>query len=163
MHYEGVTIIMKKRLVKSLIERKPVNSRIFKVRLRGRHNNMNIIQCYAPTSDGDEENKNIFYEQLQAELEEIPRHDVIIVMDDMHAKIGDDNLGVEMTMGGHGCGTINNKGERLVDFCADNSMVIAEISSRTSQPTNLHGSHLTGVIIARLITSRSTAHGGAPH
>ena len=85
---------------------------------------MSIIQCYAPTNDGDEEDKNLFYEQLQAELEEIPRHDVIIVMGDMNAKVGDDNLGVERTMGHHGCGTINNNGERLVDFCADNSMVI---------------------------------------
>ena len=45
-------------------------------------------------------------------------------MGDMNAKVGDDNLGVERTMGRHGCGTINNNGERLVDFCADNSMVI---------------------------------------
>ena len=124
MHFEGVAIILKKGLEKSLIEWKPVNSRIIKVRLRGRHNNMSIIQCYAPTNDGDEEDKNLFYEQLQAELEEIPRHDVIIVMGDMNAKVGNDNLGVERTMGRHGCGTINNNGERLVDFCADNSMVI---------------------------------------
>ena len=85
---------------------------------------MSIIQCYAPTNDGDEEDKNLFYEQLQAELEEIRRHDVIIVMGDMNAKVGDNNLGVESTMGRHGCGTINNTGERLVDFCAVNSMVI---------------------------------------
>ena len=111
---------------KPFIEWKPVNSRIIRVRLRGRHNNMRIIQCYAPTYDGDDEDKNLFYEQLQAELEEIPRHDVIIVMGDMNAKVGDDSLGVERTMGRHGCGTINNNGERLVlvDFCADNSMVI---------------------------------------
>ena len=101
MHSKGVIIIMKKRLVKSLIERKPVNSRIIKVRLRGRHNNMNIIQGYAPKNNRDKEDKNIFYEQLQAQLEEIPHHDVIIVMGDMKAKVGDDNLGVEMTMGGH--------------------------------------------------------------
>ena len=45
-------------------------------------------------------------------------------MGDMKAKVGDDNLCVERTMRRHGCGTINNNGERLVDFCADNSMVI---------------------------------------
>ena len=112
---------------------------------------MSIIQCYAPTNDGDEEDKTLFYEQLQAELEEITRHDVIIIMGDMNAKVGDDNLGVERTMGRHGCGTINSNSERLVDFCA-----------HTLQPTNLHGSHLTSAIRTRLITSRSTAHGGAP-
>ena len=45
-------------------------------------------------------------------------------MGDMKAKVGDDNLGVERTMLSHGCGTINNNDERLVDFCADNRMVI---------------------------------------
>ena len=44
----------------------------------------------------------------------------------MNAKVGDDNLGVERTMGRHGCGTINNNGERLGDICADNSMVVGE-------------------------------------
>ena len=85
---------------------------------------MSIIQCYAPTHDRDEEDKNLFYKQLQAELEEIPRHDVIIVMGNMNANVLDVNLGVERTMGRHGCGTINNNAERLVDFCADNSKVI---------------------------------------
>ena len=109
-----------------MIKWKPVNRRIIRVSLRGRLNNMSIIQCYAPTNDGDEEDKNLFYEQLQADLEEIPRHDVIIIMDDMNAKVGNDNLGVERTrtIGRHGCGTMNNNGERLVDFCADNSLVI---------------------------------------
>ena len=60
MHFEGVAIILKKGLEKSLIEWKPVNSRTIKVRLRGRHNNMSIIQFYAPTNDGDEEEKNLF-------------------------------------------------------------------------------------------------------
>ena len=80
--------------------------------------------CYAPTNDGDQPDKNLFYEQLQAELEEILRYDVIIVMGDMNAKVGDDNLGVERTMRRPVCGTINNNGERLVDFCADNRMVV---------------------------------------
>ena len=111
MHFEGVAVILKKGLEKSLIEWNSVNSRIIKVRLRGRHNNMSIIQCYAPTNDGDEENKKLFYKQLQAELEEISRRGIIIVMGDMNAKVGDDNLGVERTKGSHGCGTINNKGE----------------------------------------------------
>ena len=151
MYFEGVAIILKKGLEKSLIEWKTVNSRIIKVRLRGRHNNMSIVQCYAPTNYGDEVEKNLFYEQLQAELEKIPCHDVIIVMGDMNVKVGDDNLGIERTMGRHGCGTINNNGERRVDFCADNSMVIGGTFFPTLQPTNLHGSHLTGVIRTRLI------------
>ncbi|KAK3792904.1 hypothetical protein RRG08_033755 [Elysia crispata] len=124
IHTEGVAIVLKKGLEKSLMEWKPVNSRLIRIRLRGRHNNLSILQCYAPTNDHEEEDKDLFYEQLQAELNEIPRHDVITLMGDLNAKVGDDNNGAERTMGKFGCGSINNNGERLVEFCASNDLVI---------------------------------------
>ncbi|GFR93940.1 RanBP-type and C3HC4-type zinc finger-containing protein 1 [Elysia marginata] len=93
-------------------------------RLRGWHNNTSIIQCYAPTNDNEEDIKDLFYEQLQAELSEIPRHDVITLIGDLNAKVGDEIIGAERTMGIHGCGSINNNGERLVELCASNDLVI---------------------------------------
>ena len=64
-HHQGVVIILKKGLEKCLIEWKPINSRLIKVRLKVRHINTTIIQCYAPTKDSEEDNKET-YEQLQA-------------------------------------------------------------------------------------------------
>ncbi|GFS06499.1 endonuclease-reverse transcriptase [Elysia marginata] len=43
---------------------------------------------------------------------------------DLYAKVGDENIGAERTMGIHGCGSINNNGERLVELCASNDLVI---------------------------------------
>ncbi|GFR85519.1 craniofacial development protein 2-like [Elysia marginata] len=43
---------------------------------------------------------------------------------DLNAKVGDENIGAERTMGIHGCGSIINKGERLVELCASNDLVI---------------------------------------
>ena len=90
-HHEGVAIILKKGLEKCLMESKPVNSRLMKVRLWGKHINITIIQCYAPTNDSDEITKGIFYDQLQAELEETPQHDMKIIMGDLNAKVGSNN------------------------------------------------------------------------
>ena len=51
----------------------------------------NDPESYANNAvDGSKEE---LYEQLQQEVEAPPRHDVVIVMGDLNAKIGEDNEG----------------------------------------------------------------------
>lgn len=123
-HREGVAIILKKGVEKSLIEWKPVNSRLMKIRLRGKQINTTIIQCYAPTNDSDDTRKDEFYEQLQAVLETTPRHDMRIVMGDLNAKMGNNNTEHDRAMGREGCGVMNENGERLAEFCTMHDLVI---------------------------------------
>ncbi|XP_025085353.1 uncharacterized protein LOC112558855 [Pomacea canaliculata] len=123
-HHEGVAIILRKGIDKCLIEWKPINSRLITARVRGRHGNMTLIQCYAPTNDSDDEAKDTFYDQLQAEVSAAPHHDLLIVMGDMNAKVGNDNTHVERAMGRHGCGCMNENGERLVELCTMYNLVI---------------------------------------
>ena len=124
LHYEGVSIILKKGVDKSLLEWKPISSRLIKIRLKGKQVNTTIFQCYAPTNDKNEEEKDQFYQQLQAELESTPNHDLLIVMGDLNAKVGNDNTNHPRAMGTQGCGTMNENGERLADFCDMNDLVI---------------------------------------
>ena len=49
--------------------------------------------------------------------------DLIIIMGDLNAKVGADNLGSDRVMGIHGSGIINEKRERLVEFCTTNNLV----------------------------------------
>nr|KAG5692669.1 hypothetical protein BaRGS_022669 [Batillaria attramentaria] len=70
-----------------------------------------ILQCYAPTNVADEEEKENFYEQLQAVLDKAPRRDLKILMGDLNAKVGTDNTDRELIMGKHGTGTQNENGE----------------------------------------------------
>ena len=124
LHHEGVVIIMKKGMEKYLMEWKPVNSRIIQARLKGRQTNLSIIQCYAPTNDSNDRDKEAFYEQLQATLENVHRRDLLLVMGDLNAKVGSDNMNFERVMGREGCGLQNENGERLVEWCAFNNMII---------------------------------------
>jgi hypothetical protein len=66
----------------------------------------------------------LVYLALQSEIEKVPTHDVTIVMGDLNAKVGNDNTGNERVMGKYGCSNINDNGERLVDLCGTNNLVI---------------------------------------
>ncbi|VDP29600.1 unnamed protein product [Schistosoma curassoni] len=60
---------------------------------------MNIIKCYAPTNDSNDDIKDHFYERLQPIIEKCPRNDLTILMGDLNAKVGMDNNGCEDDMG----------------------------------------------------------------
>ena len=85
--------------------------------------NMDVIQCYAPTNDSDED-KEDFYRRLLAIVHNRPRRNVIIVMGDFNAKIGNDNKGYEEVMRQQGLGEMNHNGERFADLCATGNLVI---------------------------------------
>ena len=125
-HHEGVAVILREGMEKCLMEWKPINSRLTKIRMKGKHINITIIQCYAPTNDTEEESKDAFYDQLQAELERTPCHEMKIVMGDLNAKVVSDNTNHDRSMGKEGCGSVNNNGERLLEFCTTYDLVIGE-------------------------------------
>ncbi|VDP79134.1 unnamed protein product, partial [Schistosoma mattheei] len=85
---------------------------------------MNIIQCYAPINDSNDNIKDQFYERLQSIIEKCPRKDLIILVGDLNAKVGIDNTEYEDVMGRHGLGERNENGERFANLCAFNKFVI---------------------------------------
>ncbi|KAL9954642.1 hypothetical protein ACROYT_G042207 [Oculina patagonica] len=110
-------------------------------RFNSRFAKLIVIQEYAPTNDAEDESKEEFYKLLQREVEAIPRHEVLIVMGDFNAKIGEDNEGWEMVMGQHGLGSMNKNGERLATFFGNNDLVIGGLALYASIETfvKLHG------------------------
>ena len=72
----------------------------------------------------DDTMKDSFYAQLQAELEKLPRHDMLVITGNLNAKVGSDNSSYDREMGKEGCGTMNENGERLAELCATYNLVI---------------------------------------
>lgn len=107
-------LILKKEL---LLKWNAVNERSMSARFNSCYANLTVIQVYEPTSDADDESKKEFYEHVQREVEVAPRHDVLIVMEDLNAKIGEYNKGWEKAMKRHGLGRMNENRERLAAFC----------------------------------------------
>ena len=125
-HTEGVALMLAPEAHAALIGWEPVNSRIITAKLTTKKKDirLNIIQCYAPTNDAEEEKKDDFYQQLQAVLDRRGTKDITILMGDFNAKTGMDNTGYEDVMGTHLLGQMNENGERFADLCALNQLVI---------------------------------------
>ena len=120
---------------RSLMEWEPISDRLIRARFSSNYCNLTILQCYAPTSEAEEDVKDDFYEQLQR-VSKIPQHDLLLITGDLNAKVGNDNTGREDAMGRHGCGTINDNRERLVEFCLSNRCITDETVFPTEISTN---------------------------
>nr|KAG5695646.1 hypothetical protein BaRGS_029136 [Batillaria attramentaria] len=123
-HMHGVALLMTPEATQALLSWEPVSPRILSARFNSKGRKVTILQCYAPTNVADEEEKENFYEQLQAILDKAPRRDLKILMGDLNAKVGTDNTDRELIMGKHGTGTQNENGELFTEFCTTNDLVI---------------------------------------
>ena len=91
------------------------------VRLQGKPFNITVIQVYAPTSNAEKAER--FYEDLQDLLELTLKKDVLFIIGEWNAKVGSQETpGVT---GKFGLGMGNEAGQRLIEFCQENALVIA--------------------------------------
>ena len=93
------------------------------VRFQGIPFNITVIQVYAPTSNTEEAEVEQFYEDLQDLLEITPKKDILFIIEDWNAKVGSQETpGVTSKFG---LGIWNEAGQRLIEFCQENTLVIA--------------------------------------
>ena len=91
--------------------------------LQGKPFSITVIQVCAPTSNSEEAEVEQFYEDLQDFLELTPRKDVLFTIGDWNAKVGSQETpGVT---GKFGLGVRNEAGQRLIEFCQEDALVIA--------------------------------------
>ena len=95
------------------------------VHFQGKPFNITVNQVYAPTSNAEEAEVQRFYEDIQDLLELTTKKDVLFIIGDWNAKVGSQETpGVT---GKFGLRLQNETGERLVEFCQENALVIANI------------------------------------
>jgi len=93
------------------------------VRLQRKPFNIMVFQVYAPTSNAEEAEVEWFYEDLQDLLELTPKKDVLFIIGDWNAKGGSQETpGVT---GKFGFGVQNEAGQKLIEFCQEKALVIA--------------------------------------
>ena len=91
------------------------------VRFQGKPFNITVIQVYAPTSNAEEAEVELFYEDLQDLLELTPH--VLFIIGDWNAKVGSQET--PEVIGKFGLGIRNEAGQRRIEFCQENALVMA--------------------------------------
>ena len=101
------------------------------VRFQGKPFNIVVIQACAPTSNAEEADVEWFYEDLQDLLERTPKKDVLLIIGDWKSQVGSqDPPGVT---GKFGLGIQNEAGQRLTEFCQENTLIKADTSSNNTK------------------------------
>ena len=94
------------------------------VSFQGKPFSITVIQVYTPTSNTEEAEVEWFYEDLQDVVELTPPKDVLFIIGDWNAKVGSQKTpgvtGIPI-----GLGMRNEAGQRLIEFCQENALVIA--------------------------------------
>ena len=114
------------------------------VRLQGKPFNITVIQVYAPTRNIEEAEVEWFYEDQQDLIELIPSKDGLFIIRDWNVKVGSQETpGVT---GKFGLKVQKEAGQRLIEFCQENALVIANTlfqqhKRRLYTWTSPHGRH----------------------
>ena len=139
--WEGLTAFPKvnKRVQNAVLGCNLKNDRMISVHFQGKPFNITVIQAYAPTSNTEEAEVERFYEDLQDLLELTPKKDVLFIIGDWNAKVGSQETpGIT---GKFGFGVQNGVGQRLIEFCQENALVIANTPSNNIRQDSVHGHH----------------------
>ena len=93
------------------------------VPFQGKLFNVTVIKVYALTSNTEEAEGEQYYEELQDLLELTPQKDVLFLIGDWNAKVG--NQEIPGATAKFGFGAQNEAGQRIIEFCQENALVIA--------------------------------------
>ena len=84
----GVAIVIKKRVQNAVFGYNLKSDRMISICFQGKPFNIMVIQAYAPTSNAEEAEVERFYEDLQDLSELTPKKDVLFIIGDWNAKVG---------------------------------------------------------------------------
>jgi len=122
-HRNGVGIIVNGAASKAVNGYLAVSDRVIMIKLSGKPFDITIVSAYAPTQDHSDEILEQFYSEVDECLKHTKAHEVLFIGGDWNAKVGDKKLYPHV--GGYGLGTQNSRGERMVQMCVENNLVIS--------------------------------------
>ena len=143
----GVAIIVNKRVQNTVLGCNLKNDRMICVHIQGKLFGITEIQVYATTSSAEEPEVEWLYEDIQDLLELTPPKDVLFIIGDWNAKVGS-----QETPGVTGkFGVQNEAGQKLIEFCQENALVIANTIFRLFSSSSLSAIRVVSFAYLRLL------------
>ena len=134
IHRQGVAIAIKKEILPCVKSYDIVSPRIISLSLEIRKRLFKVVQIYAPDSNYTDEEVGAFYDSLQSQLDRKPRKSHTILLGDFNAIVGkDQHKNFSDNVGHFGLGVSNERGWKLLEFCAINNLVITNTLFKHSE------------------------------
>ena len=149
----GVGFAVSNRLSNVTLDLKPVSERVMVLRLQLKSGEfLKLMSVYGPTIQRSDQEKEHFYESLNAVVN-TDKQDRIIVLGDLNARVGSD-WELWHVLGKHGIDKINSNGLMLLEFCTQNHLTVmgsffqlrAKLKSTWQHPRSKHWHQLDHVI-----------------
>ncbi|XP_068204668.1 craniofacial development protein 2-like [Palaemon carinicauda] len=112
----GVGIVLLKELKENLIGVNRKNNTIMSLKVGLGATIINVVCAYVPQTGCAEEEKDIFWEEMDQELGIIPAREKVIIGGDLNGQLEISREGIERVHGGWCVGERNDVGERVIDF-----------------------------------------------
>ena len=119
---EGVALLLSEWMGNKAVEWKEVSSRLMWVRVRMGRECWAFISAYGPGCERSEEERDEFWNDLTRCVDGLSTRNYVVVLGDLHARVGDGE--VEGVVGKYGVPGENESGERLLDMCVEQELVI---------------------------------------
>lgn len=119
---EGVGCIINKKLVKNIVKWKGWSERILSIELLIDKEKITIVAVYGPNENDKKEVKDKFWEELSRVTEASMGQ--VFVAGDFNSRVGVRKDETEFVLGKHGEVVRNSNGDRMIDYCIINNLVI---------------------------------------
>ena len=155
----GLVLIVSERVQNTVLGCNHKNDRMISVHFQCKPFSITEVQVYAPITNVEEAEVKWFYEDLQDLLELTPKKDVFFIIGDWNAKVGSQEI--RGVTGKFGLGVQNEAGQRLIEFCQGNALVIANTLCNNTREASTHGHHQMVNTEIRLIIFSTAKDGEA--
>ena len=118
----GVALLLDEETAKCAISTEVHEDSVVMVRIQAQPTNIVVLQVYMPTSPHSDEEVEAVYEKLEQLSQNVKGTEYLIVMGDWNAVVGEQKE--ENCVGEFGLGKRNDRGQRLIEFCKQQKMVV---------------------------------------